>query len=131
MGKLVMTEPASTAAGGLALYKIGALGALATLLVAVVVMAMTVPRTAREFVVALICTVVGSMGGGAFVIRWLGIGHWAQDDIGLVGLVAVAFVCGLPAWVMVRGWFAYTEASKGRSLLELIRELRGAVKGDR
>ena len=36
----------------------------------------------------------------------------------------------LAAWVVVRGWFAYTEASKGRSLLELIRDIRGAVKGE-
>ncbi|WP_308724203.1 hypothetical protein [Metapseudomonas otitidis] len=125
-----MTEPASTAVGGLALYKLGALGAFATVAVAVVVMAMTLPRTAREFTVALISTVVASLLGGAFVIRWLDIGHWINDDIGLLGLGAVVFVCGLPAWVSVRGWFAYTEASKGRSLLELIRELRGAVKGE-
>ncbi|BCY01575.1 MAG: hypothetical protein GTN60_04710 [Pseudomonas stutzeri] len=125
-----MTEPATTAAGGLALYKLGVLGAFATVLVAIVVMAMTLPRTAREFVVAMISTVVASLGGGAFVIRWLEIGHWTNDDIGLVGLGAVVFVCGLPAWVSVRAWFAYTEASKGRSLLDLIREVRGVVKGD-
>lgn len=125
-----MTEPATTAAGGLALYKLGVLGAFATVLVAIVVMAMTLPRTAREFVVAMISTVVASLGGGAFVIRWLEIGHWTNDDIGLVGLGAVVFVCGLPAWVSVRAWFAYTEASRGRSLLDLIREVRGVVKGD-
>lgn len=125
-----MTEPATTAAGGLALYKLGVLGAFATVLVAIVVMAMTLPRTAREFVVAMISTIVASLGGGAFVIRWLEIGHWTNDDIGLVGLGAVVFVCGLPAWVSVRAWFAYTEASKGRSLLDLIREVRGVVKGD-
>lgn len=125
-----MTEPATTAAGGLALYKLGVLGAFATVLVAIVVMAMTLPRTAREFVVAMISTVVASLGGGAFVIRWLEIGHWTNDDIGLVGLGAVVFVCGLPAWVSVRAWFAYTEASKGRTLLDLVREVRTAVKGD-
>ncbi|GJN49454.1 MULTISPECIES: hypothetical protein [Pseudomonas] len=125
-----MTEPASTAVGGLALYKLGVLGILSTVLVAIVVMSMTLPRSGREFVVAMISTVVASLGGGAFVIRWLEIGHWINDDIGLIGLGAVVFVCGLPAWVSVRAWFAYTEASKGRTLLELIRELRGAVKGE-
>ena len=125
-----MTEPASTAAGGLALYKLGLLGMLATVGVAVVVMAMTIPRTVREFVVALISTVVASFCGGAFVIRWLDIGHWVNDDIGLVGLLAVVFTCGLPAWVVVRGWFAYTEARKTRSVLELIREVRAAIKGE-
>lgn len=130
MGKIVMTEPASTAAGGMALYKLGLLGALASVLVAIVVMAMTLPKTVREFVVAMISTVVASLCGGAFVIRWMEIGHWANDDIGLLGLGAVVFVCGLPAWVSVRAWFAYTEASKGRSLLDLVRELRAAWKGE-
>ena len=124
-----MTEPASTAFGGIALYKLGALGASSAILVTIVVMAMTLPKTAREFVVAMICTVVSSIGGGAFVIRWLDLQHYANDEIGVIALTAVIFVCGLPAWVVVRGWFAYTEARKGRSLLELIREVREAVKG--
>ena len=124
-----MTEPASTAFGGIALYKLGVLGACSAILVTIVVMAMTLPKTAREFVVAMICTVVSSIGGGAFVIRWLDLQHYANDEIGVIALTAVIFVCGLPAWVVVRGWFAYTEARKGRSLLELIREVREAVKG--
>ena len=125
-----MTEPASTAFGGIALYKLGVLGACSAILVTIVVMAMTLPKTAREFVVAMICTVVSSIGGGAFVIRWFDLQHYANDDIGVIALTAVIFICGLPAWVVVRGWFAYTEASKGRSLLELIRDIRGAVKGE-
>lgn len=125
-----MTEPASTAAGGVALYKLGIAFGLFAVIAAVVVMCMTLPRSVREFGVALTCTLVGSLAGGAFVIRWFEIGHWASDEVGLVGLGGVIFVCGLPAWVMVRGWFAYTEASKGRSLLELIRELRAAAKGE-
>lgn len=125
-----MTEPASTAFGGIALYKLGALGACSAILVTIVVMVMTLPKTAREFVVAMICTVVSSIGGGAFVIRWFELQHYAHDDIGVVALAGVIFVCGLPAWVMVRAWFVYAEASKGRSLLELIRDIRGAVKGE-
>mgnify|MGYP001017615594 CR=1 FL=1 len=125
-----MTEPASTAAGGVALYKLGIAFGLFAVIAAVVVMCMTLPRSVREFGVALMCTLVGSLAGGAFVITWFGIGHWASDVVGLVALGGVIFVCGLPAWVMVRGWFAYTEASKGRSLLELIRELRAAAKGE-
>lgn len=124
-----MTEPASTAFGGIALYKLGVLGACPAILVTIVVMAMTLPKTAREFVVAMICTVVSSICGGAFMIRWFDLQHYAHDDIGVIALAAVIFVCGLPAWVVVRGWFAYTEARKGRSLLELIREVREAVKG--
>lgn len=122
-----MTEPASTAAGGLALYKLGVLGALAAVLVTIVVMAMTLPKTVREFVVAMISTVVSSLAGGAFVIRWFDLLHWAHDDLGLVALAGVIFVCGLPAWVMVRAWFAYAELRKEMTLPDMIREIKQAV----
>lgn len=125
-----MTEPASTTAAGIALYKLGLLGAAAGVLVAVVVMAMTLPKTVREFCVAMISTLVASFAGGAFIVRWFDLGSWANDDIGLVALFGICFVAGLPAWVMVRGWFAYTEARKGRSLLSMIKELRAAAKGE-
>lgn len=119
-GILTMSEPGPlTAAGGIALYKLGAFGFVAVL-AAIVVMAMTLPKTAREFVVALISTVVASIGGGAFVIRWLEIGHWAQDDVGLIGLMGVVFVCGLPAWVLVRALFAWSESKKDRQITEIV-----------
>ncbi len=122
-----MTEPASTAFGGIALYKLGILGAGAAVLVTIVVMAMTLPKTAREFVVAMICTVVSSIGGGAVVIRWLEVQHWMGDDIGLIALAAIIFVCGLPAWVTVRAWFVYAELSKHMSLPDMLRELKAVV----
>lgn len=119
-GILTMSEPGPlTAAGGVALYKLGAFGFVAAL-AAIVVMAMTLPKTPREFVVALISTVVSSIGGGAFVIRWLEIGHWAQDDVGLIGLMGVVFVCGLPAWVLVRALFAWSEGKKDRQITEIV-----------
>jgi vacuolar-type H+-ATPase subunit I/STV1 len=61
---------------------LGAFGFIAVL-AAVVVMAMTLPKTVREFCVAMISTTVSSICGGAFVVRWLGIGDWANDDVGL------------------------------------------------
>lgn len=125
--KTIMTEPASTAFGGIALYKLGILGALSAVLVTIVVMAMTLPKSAREFVVAMISTMVSSLGGGAFVIRWFELGHWINDDIGLVALGAVIFVCGLPAWVLVRALFVYAELRKSMSLIDMITEIKGAV----
>lgn len=123
-----MTEPASTAFGGIALYKLGVLGAFSAVLVTIVVMAMTLPKTVREFVVAMICTVVASIGGGAFVIRWFDLAHWMADDIGVIALAAVIFVCGLPAWVMVRGWFVYAELrSQGTGFIDMLRELKALV----
>jgi vacuolar-type H+-ATPase subunit I/STV1 len=78
-----MSEPGPlTAAGGIALYKLGAFGFIAVL-AAVVVMAMTLPKTVREFCVAMISTTVSSICGGAFVVRWLGIaGSAAAGDRG-------------------------------------------------
>ena len=127
MRQHLMSEPASAAAGSYLLYKLGVMSGFVAVLAAIVVMAMTVPKTVREFVVALISTVVSSLLGGAFVIRWFDMGNWVNDDLGLAGLGAVIFMCGLPAWVIVRGWFAYTEASKGRSLLEMITAIREAL----
>ncbi|MCY1286741.1 hypothetical protein D9M70_357170 [compost metagenome] len=121
-----MTEPASTAAGGFALTKLLFPG-LGAVLVVVVVMAMTLPQTRREWVVALISTLAGSLFGGAALIQWLGIADWGLTFEGQVALGAFYFGGGLPAWVLVRGWFAYAETSKGRSLLDMIRELREAT----
>lgn len=115
-----MSEPGPlTAAGGIALYKLGAFGFVA-ILAAVVVMAMTLPKTVREFVVAMISTTVASLCGGAFVVRWLEIGHWANDDVGMVAIGGLIFVCGLPAWVVVRAWFAWSEGKKDRQIDEIV-----------
>lgn len=117
---IYMSEPGPlTAAGGIALYKLGAFGFVA-ILAAVVVMAMTLPKTVREFVVAMISTTVASLCGGAFVVRWLEIGHWANDDVGMVAIGGLIFVCGLPAWVVVRAWFAWSEAKKDRQIDEIV-----------
>lgn len=118
-----MTEPASTAVGGIALYKLLSLLFGATF-AAVVVMIMTRPKSTPEWAVALISTVVSSLCGGAFVVRWLDIGAWVQDDIGLIALCGVIFVCGLPAWVIVRAWFAWSEARKGAALPDMVKEFR-------
>lgn len=115
-----MSEPGPlTAAGGIALYKLGAFGFLAVL-AAVVVMAMTLPRTVREFFVAMVSTAVFSICGGAFVVRWLDIGHWVNDDTGMIAIGGLIFVCGLPAWVLVRALFAWSESKKDRQITEIV-----------
>lgn len=125
-----MSEPGPlTAAGGIALYKLGAFGFVAVL-AAIVVMAMTLPKTVREFVVAMISTSVSSICGGAFVVRWLGIAHWVNDDAGMIAIGGIIFVCGLPAWVLVRAWFKWAEKRRDKDLAELatdIAELRKTV----
>lgn len=123
-----MSEPGPlTAAGGIALYKLGAFGFIAVL-AAVVVMAMTLPKTVREFCVAMISTTVSSICGGAFVVRWLGIGDWANDDVGLIAIGGLIFVCGLPAWVFVRAWFKWAEARRDKDLGQLMRDVADLQK---
>lgn len=119
-----MTEPASTAAGGIALYKLGAFAAAGSALCAVVVMACSVPRTSREFAVALISTIVSSISGGAGVVRWFDLAAWAHDDVGLVALLGLAFACGLPGWAIVRALFTWLEKRKGATLPELVHDFR-------
>lgn len=130
MRSLPMSEPGPlTAAGGIALYKLGAFGFVAVL-AAVVVMAMTLPKTVREFTVAMISTSVSSICGGAFVVRWLGIAHWVNDDAGMIAIGGIIFVCGLPAWVLVRAWFKWAEKRRDNDLTEIVgdlAELRKAV----
>ncbi len=122
-----MTEPASTAAGGLALYKLGAFGFMAVL-AAIVVMAMTPPKHYREWVVMLSTTVMGSIGGGSFLVQWFGWQAWADSHFGLMALAGVIFVCGLPAWVIVRAMFAYGEMRKeGMAFIDIIRDIKSAV----
>jgi membrane-associated PAP2 superfamily phosphatase len=111
-----------TAAGGIALYKLGAFGFIAVL-ASVVVMAMTLPKTMREFVVAMISTTVFSICGGAFVVRWHGISEWVNDDLGMIAIGGVIFVCGLPAWVLVRAGFRWAEKRRDQDLGELAQDL--------
>jgi len=97
-----MSEPISGTAAGVAGWKIigglAGMGAIGGGLATFVVMSMTKPKSDQEWRVALICTLVGSIGGGAALVRYLGIQHWVQDPFGMVAMLAVVFTCGLPAW---------------------------------
>jgi ABC-type uncharacterized transport system permease subunit len=91
-------------------------------------MTMSHPKDAREWRVALISTVVGSVGGGFALIRYLGIQDWAKDDIGLVALIFVVFACGLPAWALVRALFAYLNKRRDADITEIIADGAQVVK---
>lgn len=121
-----MSEPASTALGGFALTKVAGFLFGATF-AAIVVMAMTQPQSRREWIVALICTVFASVCGGAGVVQWLDLHVWAEHWNGSVALAGLYFVCGLPAWVLVRAWFAYADKRQQMTLLDMIKEIREAL----
>lgn len=126
-----MSEPISTGAAGVAGWKLlgglAGMGAIGAGLAAVVVMSMTKPKSEQEWRVALISTVMGSVGGGACLARYLGIQHWADDPIGLVALLCVVFACGLPAWALVRALFRYLDKHKDDDLAELVQDVKKAL----
>ncbi|WP_280348878.1 hypothetical protein [Pseudomonas sp. BN414] len=121
-----MTEPATTAAGGFALSKLLGL-VLGVPLAVAVVMIMTRPRSSREWAVALISTVVVSIGGGAAVIQHYGLHEWAASFYGSLALASLHFTCGLPAWVLVRAWFIYAEKRRDTAITDMVKEIREAA----
>jgi len=126
-----MSEPITTGAAGVftwkALTSLASTGAVGAALAAIVVMSMTKPKTEQEWRVGIISTVVGSVGGGACLVRYLGIQHWADDPIGLVALLCVVFTCGLPAWALVRALFKYIEKRKDASIDEIVKDVKEIV----
>lgn len=126
-----MSEPFSGTAAGVVGWKfiggLAGMGAIGAGLAAFVVMAMTKPKSDQEWRVALICTLVGSIGGGAGLVRYLGIQHWAEDTFGMVAMLAMAFTCGLPAWALVRALFKYIDKRRDADLMELVKEAREVI----
>jgi hypothetical protein len=119
---------AATAAGLKTITGLAAGSGIGAGLAAFVVMSMTKPATDKEWRVALACTFAGSIGGGAALIKYLGIEHWAADILGLVGLGGIMFACGLPAWAIVRGFFLFLDKRPNADLLELAQEAGKGVK---
>lgn len=126
-----MSEPISGTAAGFAGWKaltaLASSGAVGAGLAAVVVMSMTRPKSDQEWRVAIISTVVGSLGGGACLVRYLGIQHWADDPIGLVALLCVVFACGLPAWALVRALFRYLDKNKDADILQMVKDAKDII----
>jgi hypothetical protein len=124
-------EPASSAGISLAIYKLlTSLGltvpafGIGAMLASVVVMCMTLPRTAREWTVGIISTVVGSVGGGAFVIVHYGLLVRGAETtvIEAAAIIGIVFTCGLPAWGLVRMTFNWIEKRKDKDIAEVIHE---------
>lgn len=94
------------------------------MLATIVVMAMTPPRTRRELAVALIATVVASLGGGAAVIQHFGLAGWMGSTNGAMALGGVYFSCGLPGWAVVRWLFNFIERRRDKDIAEIAAEVR-------
>lgn len=127
-----MPEPISTggSAAAVKVYGLFSIIAASIVLVCLVVLLMRPPRSPQEWAVGLICTVVSSVGLGAAVIVRFSLQGLAQDYVGMCALGLLVFVCGLPGWFMVRLAFTYMNRNEDKSLIEVIRELRRAAKGE-
>jgi hypothetical protein len=126
-----MSEPISGTAAGVAGWKIigglAGMGAIGAALAAFVVMAMTKPKTDQEWRVALACTFVGSLGGGAVLIKYLGVEHWSSDVLGLVAQGGLMFACGLPAWAIVRAIFIFIDKHRDADIVEIVNDVKGVL----
>lgn len=134
MRGMTLTEPATTGVGGALAWKAvgGAAGFAAggAGLAALIVMLMTPPRSAREWTVGLVTTVLGSVCGGAAVVQHFGLQTWFDGYIGLVAIMGLAFACGLPAWAIVRWGFTWMERRRDKDLSEVIADARSVLTSD-
>lgn len=124
MKEQIMSEPISSTAGGVFAWKaiggLAGMGGIGAGLATYVVMSMTKPKTEQEWHIAFLSTLIGSIGGGAALVKYLHIEAWANDLFGLMGLFGICFMCGLPAWLIVRSFFAYAEKKKNADITELV-----------
>ena len=125
-------EPVSTSgfAAFLKFYGAAVVITLAIALVATVVIMMRLPRSPQEWAVGLICTVVSSFGLGAAVVLRFGLQGLASSYVGMCALGLLVFICGLPGWFLVRLAFNYMNRNESASLIDVIRDVRKAVKGE-
>ncbi len=131
-----MSEPITTTAAagvaGVAAFKalggFAAVAGAATVLATIVVMVMTLPRARGEWAVALISTVIASLGGGATVIQYFGVAHWIGSTNGAMALGGVYFVCGLPGWAFVRWVFNFINKRRDADLAEVVDDVRGSLQ---
>ena len=127
-----MSEPISSggSAAAVKVYGLASVTIASIVLVCLVVLLMRPPRSPQEWAVGLICTVVSSFGLGAAVVLRFGLQGLAQDYVGMCALGLLIFVCGLPGWFMVRLAFNYMNHNEDKSLIDVIRDVRKAVKGE-
>jgi hypothetical protein len=100
-----------------------AIGAvIAAFLSALVVLLLTPPRSKREWVVGITCTVVSSLCGGAAMVKYLGLESWAFSTIGLIAIGGIIFSCGLPGWAVVRWVFNYINENRNESIKDVVKQ---------
>lgn len=119
---------AAGAAGWKLIGGLAGLGAIGAGLAAIVVMCLMTPRDRKEWAVGLISTVVSSISGGAAVIEYCQLHHWANSYFGLVAMFGLVFICGLPGWAMVRWTFNAIRKREGEGIDDIVKEVRDGFR---
>ncbi|MCH7295478.1 hypothetical protein [Acinetobacter higginsii] len=121
-----MAEPMSSSAGAVAIkmYGLGVLIAVVIALGYLVVVMTRMPRSRSEWVVSLVTTVIGSIGGGGFIIQHFAMHDYATTWAGMCAIGGIFFATGLPFWAIIRWTFNYINAREGATILEVGKELK-------
>lgn len=121
-----VTEPATTTAAALGVKSIG-LYTVAGILAGVVAMALTLPKTTKEFAARLVVTVITSIMVGPFTVDLVK-AYLPFIQLTTRSEYALAFLTGVPAW-LIWSWVinrleAGQDATVGEAY-EIVRKIRG------
>lgn len=125
-----MAEPVSSGAGAVAIkmYGLGVMIAIVIALGYLVVVMTRMPRSRSEWVVSLVTTVIGSIGGGGFIIQYFGMHDYAGTWAGMCAIGGLFFASGLPFWAVARWWFKYVNDREGANILDVAKEVNDLKK---
>lgn len=123
-----MSEPVSSSGAGFAVYKLAIAHGVPATLAGVLVMLLTHPKTRREWAACIISTVCASIYGGAVAVQYFGLQAWLEHERGALLVGGIYQLCGLPAWVIVRAFFAWVEKRRNKDLQELAKDVATAIK---
>ena len=123
----LMSDPAAAAAAAAAAgaYTVKTLGfmGMAGIAAGAVAIALTPPKSRKEFVRRLIVTVLTSMFAGPTVIEWGGFAHYS-----LSAQVGICFMVGVPAWLIWTWVMHYLESNQNKTPAQIANELRKVRK---
>lgn len=115
----IMSEPISGAAGGWAISKF--IPILGPVLATIIVMCLATPKSRKELIAALTSTVSLSLFGGSMLVDYF---HLSFGTMATTGL---SFICGLPAWLLVRALFHWMDKQKNKDIAELAKAVAKEV----
>lgn len=123
-----MTEPTTTGAAGVYLLKVYGLKLMAGTLAAALMFAVLWPRTAREGVSRIACTLAGSMLGGEplLAIVRTSLAWWPE---GQEAAMLVYVGAGLPAWWVLGAIARWLDKRRDRDIAELAADARRDIAG--